>query len=480
MTTKRMKLKLLFSAAALLFIHPPAGGENIRIKGTGPGYRGQELRIFIQSDPVTLHRKPLLRVKADENDYFEFQIPLNDPAIVYIKSGIYSFSLFTEKGKNYDVQLPPFVPKPGLEDQNPFFRETELIPEILNDEQDLNNLIRSFDNEYNPIFNQVAGRVFINYKRTEIPLLIENLKKFHVPDDNPFFSDYVRCRMAMLNLISMGSTTNRISEAGFINERFIPENPAYTDLVSQLFTGYLARLLAGTDRDRIISAITSASYKDLRGAIVDDKQISNNQLIDYVILSGLYNMYFVADLPDSSIVSVIISMKKEAPSDYIRNLAAVVLDRILPSMPGHLPPVFSLKDQNGENRSIKDFAGSYVLLNFTTAGNRMTIAEFEIIKAWGGRFDKKLTVVTILAGESFASGLEKMRTNGYNWIFLDGSQSDNIEFDFAIKMYPSFILLDREGRIVSNPCPFPSENVEEIITRLLFKENATVISGSMN
>lgn len=460
---------MLFSAAVLLFIMPLSQGENISIKGSGPGYKGQELRIFKQSDPVTLRHKPLLRVRADEHDSFEVHLTLNEPSLIYINAGIYSFSLFTETGKDYVILLPPFEPKPGIEEQNPFFRETVLIPEILNEKEDVNNLIRSFDTEYNPIFNQVAGRVFINYKRTEIPALIENLKKFHVPDDNPFFTDYVRCRMAMLNLISMGSTTNRIKEADFINEKFIPENPAYTDLISQLFTGYLAQMIAGPGRDRITGAITSASYKELRAAVTDDKQISNSQLIDYVILSGLYNLYFGATLPESNIISTILSLQKETTSDYIRNLSVHVLERILLSKPGNLPSPFTLKDHNGDTRSIQDFAGRYVLLNFTTAGNRMTISEFEIIKAWDGRFDNNLVVVTILSGENFASGLEKMRGNGYNWIFLDGSRSDDIEYNYGIKMYPAFILLDREGRIVSNPCPYPSENFEDIITRLILK-----------
>ena len=38
--------------------------------------------------------------------------------------------------------FPIMIAKPAGEEQNPFFIETELIPEVINNQADVNNLIR--------------------------------------------------------------------------------------------------------------------------------------------------------------------------------------------------------------------------------------------------------------------------------------------------------------------------------------------------
>ena len=73
--------------------------------------------------------------------------------------------MFVSGGLKYEVLLRILFQSPEVEEQNPFFIETKLIPEVVNDPQDINNLIRIFDSDYNPIFNLIAERVFYNYKR---------------------------------------------------------------------------------------------------------------------------------------------------------------------------------------------------------------------------------------------------------------------------------------------------------------------------
>jgi hypothetical protein len=63
-----------------------------------------------------------------------------------------------------------------------------------------------------------------------------------------------------------------------------------------------------------------------------------------------------------------------------------------------------------------------------------------------------------------------MKNSGFNWVFLDGSQADSLEYLYDIKMYPVFIFLDREGKIIASPAPFPSENLELMVSKLLQKD----------
>jgi len=45
-------------------------------------------------------------------------------------------------------------------------------------------------------------------------------------------------------------------------------------------------------------------------------------------------------------------------------------------------------------------------------------------------------------------------------------------------MYPSFMLIDREGKILADPSPFPSENLEAVIAKILMGDRAA--SGIKN
>jgi hypothetical protein len=471
MIIKRMNLKLLYAAAALLCSLRFAEGGSVTVKGSGPGYGGQEIRVSMQSDPLTLRHKPVLRVRADEKGYFSFSINIEEGTeIIFLKSGVYCFYLYTAPGKYYDILLPPYRPKPVSEDQNPFFRETEIIPVVVNDSSDVNNLIRKFDSVYNPVFNQVAERIFMKYGMKDISGLTEKLGIFSDTGGNSFYADYVRFRMSELDLIKMNSHDERIKAAAFINDRFIPENPAYTDLVGQLFGGYFTGSLKDASSDQFPGAVYSASINKLRELVANDNRITNMELTDYVILSGFYNLYSEGKFPGDVIITSVSAMKTAASSRYLGRLADIVLERMLQTHPGQPAPDFSLKNTDGETVSPKYFNGRFVLLNFAETVNPVTISEFEIIKGWGGKYEKDLAVVTVLTGSDYAAGLEKMKDKGCDWTILDGSTADDTEYKYGIKFYPVFILLDRFGRIVSNPCNYPSENLETSIRKTLLTQ----------
>ena len=45
-------------------------------------------------------------------------------------------------------------------------------------------------------------------------------------------------------------------------------------------------------------------------------------------------------------------------------------------------------------------------------------------------------------------------------------------------MYPSFLLIDRKGQIIADPCPYPSEDLELTINKILLADPTR--SGSEN
>jgi hypothetical protein len=97
---------------------------------------------------------------------------------------------------------------------------------------------------------------------------------------------------------------------------------------------------------------------------------------------------------------------------------------------------------------------------------------------WQKKYAKDVQVVTILTDKNFKAGFTALKNHGFSWIFLNGSERIDLDFVYDLKMYPSFILLDREGKIIADPCLYPSEDLEITINKLLLRDPTG--SGSQN
>ena len=432
----------------------------------------------MQTDPITKRLNPLLNITCDEKGTFSCEIPYSRNEIIFIKAGIYNLHLYVHDSTRYDLLLPDWVAKPGSEEQNPFFIETDLIPEVVNNKQDVNNLIRAFDNDYNPVFNLVAERVFRNYKKDEIQQIISKLGKYSEVREPSFYSDYVKCRMIMLNLVGFSATQNQTEADKFINSAFNSQNQAFQDLAEQMFSGYFNKISSGPSKESFNLAVATASYSEIRSAILRDGRITNKELADFVILLNLSSYYYNRELPGENVRKIITLMKSEGATIFTKNVASEVLGKIDSSLPGNFPPDFALLSSNGKMMSLEDFRGKYLLLCFGRSDNQASLMEMGIIKMWLQKYTNDVQVVTILTDKNFQSSSLILKNRGFNWVFLDGSKREALEFNYDIKMYPSFLLIDRKGKIIADPCPYPSENLELTINKILQADS--VRSGSEN
>jgi peroxiredoxin len=452
------------SALFLIFSFCSLSGQPVRISGSGKGYAGTEMKIFTLSDPITKSHKPLSRVTCDDKGFFTVNVPVKGTGTIFIKSGIFTFYLYASEGREYVVKLADFIPKPPEEEQNPFFEEVKLLPEIVNDTNDINNLIRKFDAVYDPAFNRISDRVAYNTKRGDIPEIIEKLNFLSTPGMPEFFSDFIKFRMIMINMVGSGEYSGRVEDSVLINRKFVPGNPAYPDLIEQRFSGYFTSVLNGPSRNDFINSVASSSFAGLEKVILNDGKVSNKELADYIILLNLFPAWYDGSIPKENILKLFSSLNGGDCSEYIKDLAAVISDRMLSLYEGYPAPDFALVDQGGNVKKLAGFEGKYLLLSFARSDNAAVMAEFGILNTWYKKYSANLQVVTILTDNDFASAAARMKSAGFEWIMLNGSKQDMVEYNYNVKMYPAFIIVGRDGKTVSPGCPFPSENLERILS----------------
>jgi hypothetical protein len=463
--------RFFFGTLILLSSLQPLHAQKIKISGSGKGYSGKELKFYYQTDPVTKSLAPLLRFNCDTSGHFVGEINVKPSETVIIKTGIYSLALFIDSISDLDIKLPEYTGKTDEDEQNSFFAETKAIPEVVNDSGNLNNFIRKFDIEYNPVFNSVADRVMYNIRKNEIPALIEKLNRLSSSGMSDFFNEFVRYRLVMLNQVANGEYPGRMEDSILINMKFSSGNMAYTDLLEQMFTKYFRYIVNGKLKDPFNHALLSPSAVELKKVIILDGRVTNDQLAEYVIILNLFNEYFDSMIPGGKIILILNELSRSGSSDYIRNLAGMVSEKLTALNPGKTPPVIKLLDESGEWVSLADMKGRFIILSFGMSDNAFSVSEYGIMKTWLQKYRDKLGAVTVLRDKDYAAGIKRMHSMGFNWTILDGSSADLSEYQYEVTMYPSFMLIDRDGKISIKPCPFPSENLDAVLGKKFADEN---------
>ncbi|GAA4459432.1 TlpA disulfide reductase family protein [Nibrella saemangeumensis] len=128
--------------------------------------------------------------------------------------------------------------------------------------------------------------------------------------------------------------------------------------------------------------------------------------------------------------------------------------QLLESQPrtGKIAPVFTLADTAGKLISLKDYKGSYVLLNFWGHWCPPCIQAIPKLKNINMRYANKLIIIG-LAAEDENDKLKWIRTvqnNNLNWVQLSELKGDGGEVNklYNITSFPTYLIIDKNGIVL--------------------------------
>lgn len=108
---------------------------------------------------------------------------------------------------------------------------------------------------------------------------------------------------------------------------------------------------------------------------------------------------------------------------------------------------FTLKDEKGQSHSLSDFRGKYVLLDFWGTSCGPCIAKFPEMKKVYKNLDKdKFEFINICRDcDDFVEFLEE---KPLEWLQLQMTMSNKINYHYGVGYVPVFILIGPEGKIL--------------------------------
>jgi peroxiredoxin len=466
--------RYFFILSLLLLVNfSSANAGDVIVRGNNPDYAGLTLVFNRFENQVSNKEQTLCATKVQPNGDFELRFNTEQTEYIFCHAGVFLFYLYVEPGKAYTIKLPQRIDKQPEDILNPFFEELKLHLVLLSYSDigqtecgevtnELNFFIRTFDDYYDPFFNKYAATVLTTNKPADMDTFLRKVESTFASVSNPYFRDYYNYRMGLLKFASWRFKSRNISDNYFLNKPVLYNNPAYMELFNRVYDKYFVYFGRTQDGKAIYEDINKfKSLARLKSILAQDKVLTNDTLKEFVILKGIHDGCYEMEFSRQALLQILDSLSTTTKIELHHKIASDIKEKVTKLMTGFAPPMFKLLDKDSVLVSLDDFKGKYVYLVFCTTQNYACIRDFEMLKKLQDKHADILKIVAISVDETLNNIRDfTAKYKQFNWTFLHyGNQPDVIK-DYDIRAFPTYFLIDRDGKLVMSPAPGPAENFE--------------------
>jgi peroxiredoxin len=463
-----MKMKLI-SAFFCCFAMFTAVKAQVMIAGNDTSYIGETIKFYKYADRITETEVLVGQDEVDEKGNFSISFTVDETTFVFAYLGIYKVHLYVEPDKHYNVVLPPKTDKTAQEKLNPYFQYV-IVHLGTRDyiEDDLNTLIRMFNDAYLPYYNKHLIDVANKKDFPELDKDIEKMDKPFQNYDNEYFSTYRKFRFALLRNLTTQQKSREVTAKYLEGEPIQYNNLAYMEMLDFVFEGYLMHYARTPKGSKIFEDINdNKSFKDLKNTLLKDDVFDSDELLEMVVVKNIYDECYDDNFSREALMVVLDSIISQTAYPKIKEIGNNVKAETTRLLKGYAPPPFKLKDQNGNLVSLDDFKGKYVYLNFCTCYSYTCLNEFAVLQNIYDKHKDYLEVVTIIADEDVDVLSKFLSKNSYNWTFLHFDNQPEIMKEYDIRAYPTYYLIGPDGKLLMSPAPAPREDFESYLFKIM-------------
>jgi peroxiredoxin len=126
-------------------------------------------------------------------------------------------------------------------------------------------------------------------------------------------------------------------------------------------------------------------------------------------------------------------------------------------------------NQHGEQVSIKQLEGKFVMLNFVKADCQICLSQFQAINEIVEPVQSKWQVLTIVCGNDFEKVVRFANERNFDWPILKLDNDILLLEKYNIRTYPSYVLLNPDGTIAMATAPMPDELLDLYMSKLVIR-----------
>ena len=460
-----MIIRALFIGYCLLLttttIHADELADSTRFFGKAPAYAGINIVFETYENFIIPSTMPLASMPINDDGTFDFTFPLSETTYAFADLGRYRASIYLEPGKAYQLVFPPFQPKTEVERLNPHFQQEKVLLGIANPESRLlNRNITEFDAEFDFLLSQYAVQLFMQTDTAKA-------RELHTALDQKYTFDHlIFHRHKQLSFLKLWQPALRRQErqvmANLIDTPVEYHLPVYWDVFNALFRGFFPNGFQAEVRPQVLKAIGQrAAFQQIVNSAMLDTLFTNRALTEIVLLNGLYEAYYNKTLTEATVLHVLDNATLGASTLETREMARQFYQKTAMLRPGTAAPDFQLTDAKGKRKTLSDYRGKFVYLNFMHTQNYACQKDLMVLEQFHRLMRKELEIVTIVLDESYEAMELFVKNNPYKWDFLHFATAPQILETYNIMAVPAYYLIDPHGQLSLSPAPAPEEYFRE-------------------
>jgi peroxiredoxin len=455
-----------------LSLFPLIGAE---IYGNAKEYANSEIKFYKYADRITLKKEQLFTLEIDEKGEFGVNVEVDEITYVFGLFGIYHAYFFLEPDGKYELLLPEYVEKSPEDIFNPYFEPEYLHVGIKNlNKTDLNYLIVDFDYYYNRYIDLNFFEIYFEGPEYDVDTFIKNIKAHFEGIDNEYFGSYMNFRIAALkNIATQKKYEPAVVLAYFTRSPVLYDNPAYMDLFNNIYSSYFDKYLISKKGPFLYAVINYGhSITRLRRLLAQERELRNEQFMEMVMLKGLHDAFGNRNLSWLPLLLTLDSLSMSTKYDYHKEIAQNIADDVLTMAENTGAPVFELPDIDENTKSLTDYRGKYIYLQFANTDTYTSQMEFELVKKIYDRYKGACIFLTILTDKDTIKAKKFIEKNKLEWDFLFAPINSPVISMYKVDAYPAYFLIDPYGFLKMSPAPSPAENFESALFRILEAERS--------
>ncbi len=455
-------LTLLITSSSVL------ANDSTWISGHDITYAGTEIVFNRYSDQISGAEEVIVTAKVDPEGNFNAAFSLDEITQVFAYLGVYKIHIFAVPGKTYNIILPPRQDKQPEDFLNPYFS-----PEIVHlgteqfDPNEINSLIRMFNDAYLPYYNKHILKLNSNNDFAELDDDIARMEKPFSMSTDSFFNNYRRYRYGMLRHLAFQHKTKSISADYFRDQPVLLNNIAYMELFNKVYDKYFYHFAVTPEGKLLGESINNRDLRALRSTLINEKVLGSGDLLDLVIIKSLYDEFYDDNYSRSALLDMLDTIIKTVKSPRLIHVAKSVRFKVTRLLVGFEPPPFRLFDRDSNLVGLGNFKGKYVYLNFCSCFSYTCLNEFIMLNTLYEKHKDILEIVTVLIDNDKDVINSFLNRSKYPWVFLHYGNQSSIIREYDIRAFPTYYLIDRNGKLAISPAPSPAEEFEARFFKLL-------------
>jgi len=467
-------IRLMLTVAAMLVTASLAAQTNVQIVGTSDGAVGKTIELYCYDDMLSGSEVLLDAAEIDSTGEFRLGCYVTYPRLVFVQVENYSQSFYVEAGRHYKVYLPDF--DWNIDEQRNIHLAPVALPlEFIGvGEDELNLRLARFDAVVDSFIS--VNRVWFDRKykpnKRYLDSLYAELKRCGIApkplDANgvTFYDRYAEYAMGELKLAM------RFHSRGKLINQYIADQPIryYDEPYMRLFFALYANCISqGTRRVpqwRLSAWIDEGNYDRYMDSIGLDPLLRNERIRELAVIEALKESYYDRNYNKEKVKNMVATLAERTRFDEHRTLANNLLETLKRGETGNEMPDFVLPDVDRNLVDLEELRGKWIYLSFVRVDDPNSLKEIETMAFFRDSVYAKnpdVEFVTVACDREFQKMYHLLKNSRrgakYNWTWLHFDGNYKLLEHYEVVSYPTFILLDPEGKSYYSVTPPPASGI---------------------